>query len=332
MIAIVWRLVVFVPALTSLLNFLPIPPYWFEELNRFWSIYYLLHHLLALLLLVLSRRRISAGLQRWGVALFVMLSLGYAREFWPFILASRPTPESVFGEEPGEIRTFKLAHVSWEPAADRVGLLSWLSVEKPDLVAISGLNAELESALMETNYFSYHEALPRADGFGLGVFSRFAIRSLEQTSVGEDLPPVLATTIGLPAQQASTVPLALVLYKGLPPWAEHDYHLNRLVVRRFSTQYRHGHSQLIVVGNLGAPHSSYSYMRLKKAGSFRDAMQGFGLLRTWDARRPWLRFTLDHVLYRGHMLVSDFRTYEVPGLSHKGLVVKFVYQQAMQGG
>lgn len=320
---LLFRILVFVPLFGSTLNFLPIPPYWFEEINRYWATYYLLHHLLALALLAVVGRRFGERALKYGALLLVVCSCGYVRNFWPIWGAARPQLDEL-GAQAADIanpQQFKLMHVAWERAGDSHELMRMLAEESPNILALSGVGNALDEEIRRTQKFSTHELIAREDEFGLAIYSTFPVLSLEQTSVGEGLPPVLGLKLGLNRSK----PLTLVVFKGLSPFHEHDYHLNRLVVRRFSTQYRHGHDKLIVVGNLEAPHSSYAYVRLQKAGAFQDAQQGFGPLRTWDARRPWLRLTLDHLLYRGRMITTDFRVRSLAGLSHKALLSTFQY-------
>ena len=58
-------------------------------------------------------------------------------------------------------------------------------------------------------------------------------------------------------------------------------------------------------------------------GRMHNAMHGFGLMRTWNAENWWLRFTIDHVLFRGNFRVRSFEKLPPAGSDHFPLLVEF---------
>lgn len=135
---------------------------------------------------------------------------------------------------------------------------------------------------------------------------------------------------GLEVQGAVVVSVAvgtsqilIAAVEALSPFASGSERQNELLSRRLGIFLRHTPSDVILIGDFKSSPNSRVYRRFEHAAYLSNAAFGFGLSRTWDAQNPFIRFVMDHVLYRGGMQVTKFSRLILPGSSHFPLLVDF---------
>ncbi len=314
---LIFLLFLLLPHVTSSLNFLPVPPLWWEEVNLFYSGYYLCFHLFA----VISFLCFHFGLKPRARMAFVLWSavllVGYAARFAPFF--SKPEfPASIQSEEE-QPEVLSVLFAPLNPLTNTESLKTLVFRKLPTLVAVSGLTEKLDLSKAENLYHSTYE-VPRADGFGVALYSRIPILDAQVLNLESDLPPVLSVTL-----DTLDTPLRVLLFKTPAPFSAEAYHQTKLLVRRLSTPLRHTSDPLLVLAQLNAPQSSLSYNRLRKAAKLSDAMKGYGILKTWHESEPLLHFTLSHVLYRGNLKPLNYVSTESVGGGHIPMLVEFEF-------
>ena len=61
----------------------------------------------------------------------------------------------------------------------------------------------------------------------------------------------------------------------------------------------------------------------EEGAGLKSAAWGFGLRRTWRADSWFLRFSFDHILYRGSLTLCDFRVLADIGAGHLPVMAEF---------
>ncbi len=172
----------------------------------------------------------------------------------------------------------------------------------------------LELATLYENKFE----LPENHNFGLAFFSKFQIDTDILSSVGNYLPPNLIAKVNIYGTKINFSGFHLI-----PNISERAYDSNRRTIRRTATIARDLELPTIWVGDFNATPSSKNYKYIKHKLKFKNAMEGFGLKKTWSSKNPFLWFTIDHVLHNTDFEVLSAKTVEIPGSDHFGLVVSF---------
>jgi hypothetical protein len=309
---------ILLPLIGSSLNFLPVPPVWLEELNLFYSSYYLLHHIVSLVALLSLRSLGGRFLRGICLSLAVLLSAGYLLRLKPFFFP--PSPSIAATEVTSETQKLRTIFIHLDAQAQAKQLVDYLHKEQFDVVAIAGWNAAWADKLAALDQLPYRHQIAREDGYGLALLSRYALTEDSSPFFGEGLPPVLHVVIEPVPGQA----IHAVVLKTPPPFSAEDYHIAKLLVRRLSTPYRHTSTPTIFFTHLNAPQSSLSYARLRKAARLSNVMWGFGLPRTWHSQHWYLRFPLAHILYRGDLMVENPKVIGSFGMAHSPIQADFL--------
>lgn len=326
MLRFVFAACILLPLLGSSLNFLPVPPVWLEELNLFYSSYYLAHHLVALVMLLILRSLGGRFFRIFCLIFATLLSAGYLLRLKPYLLASQATVATSQTAPNTKNLSTIFIHLDAQTAATQ--LIDYLEREQFDVVALVGWNTAWAEKLSALPWLPYRQQLVREDGYGLALLSRYAVSEVSNPFLGEGVPAVLHVSIEVTPGQV----INAVVLKTPPPFSAHDYHTAKLLVRRLSTPYRHTTESTIFFTHLNAPHTSLSYGRLRKAAGLSDSMWGFGLHRTWHSQHWYLRFALAHVLYRGDMIVRNAEVLESFGMAHYPIRTEFLVSTAATQG
>ena len=211
---------------------------------------------------------------------------------------------------------------------DRYEALSSLIDEtQADVVVLQELTpawlSNLEPALVD---YAFRLAIPRDDAFGIGIFSRKPMPSVEAI---DSLPlalPTIAATI-----EVSGRPLTLVATHSIPPigmadndaGSEHLHSVAAIVNERRAD---------VLIGDLNTTMWGASYRRLEDATGLRNTRRGFGVLPSWPTFLPFAMIPLDHCLVSGRIDVVETTLGEHIGSDHRPLLVRLAWHEDGDAG
>ena len=229
------------------------------------------------------------------------------------VLAPRFTPRAT---PPADAPTIKLllANVLTDNR-DHASLLALIAREQPDVIALLEVNDGWLHALAPLSITHPHShRVPRADNFGIVLFSRLPLSDLKTVYLSPSEVPSIRATLTL-----GTCPISLLATHPLPPGTADNLTLRDLqlaAIARWSTEAPH---PAIVLGDLNCTPWSPAFRTLLREGALHDT--GRGLNPTWPDQ-PWLlRIPLDHCLTSSAFAVADHRVGPHIGSDHFPLIV-----------
>ena len=229
--------------------------------------------------------------------------------YWPGPAASGASPAQ------GPVRVLYANVNVANPHHDTI--VSVLMKDKPDVLVISEISAPLYDVLKpHLEEYPYREVVPRNDCFGLGVFSRLPVVSMDIRFLGEARLPSIRCVIG-PESQG----VVLWATHPVPPMGQREWTWRNEQVKTLVGEIMSDPRPAIVVGDLNmAPWCSWFGMF--KAAGLKDSAEGMGLVPTWPFYFPdFMRIPLDHILVSTDIPVLQRDVLSLPGSDHRPVSV-----------
>ncbi len=260
-------------------------------------------------LMALGTRRFGIGAASLGMTLFHGLAL------WPYY-ASVPSPheqesspESSLESTPS-LRLVVANVLTTNP--NHKAFLDWVRAQDPDVLALLEIGAGWHQTLQrELKAWPHEETLVREDNFGMAIYSRVPIETLQWMPV---LPGGPVNALVQLQWEGRSVPLLLT--HPIPPvagWASRQRDQQIAGLARVSVLQE---DLALLVGDLNATPWSKAFTPLRQT-PLRDGRLGFGYLGTWPAWAPaLLRIPIDHVWLGPGWQVTSFETGPQVGSDH----------------
>lgn len=282
----------------------------------FWGLDLMVHFrvqyfwgLLVLILVLLT-------LRKWRVAEACAVCLVInALEIAPLWIHGRPHP----GPEGTSLRLM-LANVLTRNL-DPKPLLGLIEREMPDVVVLEEIDVRwLRDLKAITDKYPYRKQIPRSDNFGIAVYSRHPLESVDVMVLGEAEVPSL-----LVRMEMGGWPVFILATHPLPPGgAEYSRLRNEQLAAIPDALDGLGGSR-ILIGDLNVTPWSPHFMRLRRETGLINSGIGVAWHTSWPARLPsLLRIPIDHCLHTPDLLVTSKRTGPYIGSDHLPLIVDFV--------
>ncbi len=200
----------------------------------------------------------------------------------------------------------------------------WLGVIRdadPDVVAAVETDewwAETAAALDETH--PHHVALPQDDTYGMLVYSKLPLDSVEVLHRVEPEVPSLRLTVRL----RSGEPVTLVLVHPRPPrpdiQQDSDLRDAELVLAGRDVAQLDG--PVVVAGDLNDVAWSHTTRLFQELSGLLDPRVGRGTFSTFHAEHWWLRYPLDHVFHSEHFALRELRRLDPVGSDHFPILIE----------
>ena len=316
---IVIRILVPASLFGSAVHFLPVR-YHLQEVSINASFYHLIISLILLVCLFICKDVFSARYQ-WGLKIILgFLCLNYLlplKPFYSYRAQSAARPPADQGKRAANVRLF-YANVH-EANQNYSQLRSLILAARPNIVGLLEVNEAWERGLDLAGLFKTHHYVPFADCYGLVLYSDYPVAGNIEDRIGDHFPPVIRADLQVTPGRT----LSFTLLHAQPPKEDRALETNKVLFRRVLTPIRHAPGDVLVAGDFNAtPYSGY-YRRFIWGARLDNAMHGFGLWRSWKADSWFLRFTIDHVLYRGRLKVLSFEVLPDVGSDHLPYLVDF---------
>ncbi|MEO1484006.1 MAG: endonuclease/exonuclease/phosphatase family protein [Myxococcota bacterium] len=207
-------------------------------------------------------------------------------------------------------------HTGGEP--DRVA--AFIAKHDPDVMALLEVDSRwLERLGAVLDAYPHRVERPRADDFGIAVYSRVPFVDTEVLR----FPPLLLPTISVRLESGLTV----VATHPLPPSTVSNSVARNRQLLGIAARAAKTDGPLMVLGDLNTTPFSPSFFEVLRQGRLRDSARGYGFSPTWPVSFPPLWIPIDHALYSDRVEILDRRVGEDLGSDHYPLVVEFRHER-----
>jgi endonuclease/exonuclease/phosphatase (EEP) superfamily protein YafD len=205
---------------------------------------------------------------------------------------------------------------------DPVLVSELVASERPDILLLQEINKEWVESLngLEMDYPHRH-MIPREDNFGIGLYSRHPLQSVETVIIGRDLIPSIAARLSLPDADVD-----LLGTHPLPPVGR-DRSQSRNIQIEGLTEHTRTSEPFILAGDLNTTPWNFYFRRLLHESGLRDSARGFGVQATWPRFGWMLRIPLDHCLHSDEIIIVDRRIGPDVRSDHFAVIIDFQVKQ-----
>ena len=308
----------------SATNLLP-TKHWIQEINVSGGGYYFVLHLLSLPLIYFGKSIFTHRTRRNLLLAVPLLCLFYLKDIAPFYLgpvaydhrADKGPIDNSPLLTPG--RGFSVLMSNVERSNRNYAVIAQrINEANADLITLLEVSHELLDHLSLKKRYPFSIEIPQDNMHGIALFSKFPLSGRQFIDVGQGLPPVIVSEVVFPEKT-----ITFATFHTYPPGANIALDINQRLMRRVSTEVRNREWDLVMAGDLNATPFSWYYKKFIAWNDVQNAMYGFGFNRTWNAHNWFLRFTIDHVVYRGRIEVEDYQRLQPIGSDHFPILVKF---------
>ena len=189
--------------------------------------------------------------------------------------------------------------------------------ESPDVVILLEVTDAWMAGTRElAARYAYDYAVPRADNFGIALYSRVPLAAVTHV----DSPP-----LGYPTIVAETAfagrSVTLIGTHPTIPLGAHGFDARNEQLRHVAGLAAESGNATILVGDLNVTAWAHSFRSFLRQSGLRDARRGFGVSPSWPMFMPFAMIPIDHALVSDDIAVVEFRTGPRIGSDHLPLIV-----------
>ncbi len=205
------------------------------------------------------------------------------------------------------------------------GLLDLVGRHRPDLIVTIESDQWWESALgaLQQDY-PHTVRYPADDTYGIHLHSALELTDTSLEFLVEDNVPSIHATVTLGGGRRIRLHL---LHPAPPAPGENEEAVERdaelIVVARTVPREK---LPVVVAGDFNDVPWSPTMRLFRRISGLLDPRKGRGFVNTFDARRWYLRWPLDHLYHSSHFTISDFRRLPSFGSDHFPLLVELALQ------
>jgi endonuclease/exonuclease/phosphatase (EEP) superfamily protein YafD len=201
--------------------------------------------------------------------------------------------------------------------ADTQALIALIVAEQPDVVVLQEVTDAWTTA-METlrDSYPYQHAHPRDDKFGIGVFARNPLQSvdvIESPPYGFPSLVVRQSVNGRIATYVTTHPI--------PPLGKEGFRARNEQLASIAEVIASISGPKLLIGDLNTTMWAEHYEQLVESTGLTNARYGFGVIPTWPRQLPFARIPIDHCLVSDDIAVLDIRSGPNIGSDHLPLLL-----------
>jgi len=195
---------------------------------------------------------------------------------------------------------------------DYLAVANYIKDNDPDILILQEYTQEWEENLeLDLAQFPYSKRIPRTDNFGMALFSKFEVDTIELISIGKaDIPSILTRF------KLQEMPVTLVTIHPLPPSDQFSFESRNQQYDKINEYIDKFGGAFIVVGDLNSSPYSAHFKKLVNEDELRDTRMGVGVLPSWPNYFPLMYIPLDHILISEELTYQDRRTGPNIGSDH----------------
>jgi len=192
-----------------------------------------------------------------------------------------------------------------------------IAAERPDIIVLQEIT-EAWSAAMEALHDEYphRHVQPRYDNFGIGVYARQPLQSVDVV----DSPPY-----GFPSlifrQSLNGRIVTYVTTHPIPPLGKEGFEARNEQLASIADVIASISGPKLLIGDLNTTMWAEHYEQLVESTGLRNARYGFGVIPTWPRQLPFAKIPIDHCLVSDDIAVLDIRSGPNIGSDHLPLPV-----------
>ncbi len=176
----------------------------------------------------------------------------------------------------------------------------------------------LEQLLPTLDDYPHQFTLPDADNFGIAIFSRLPLQSVQSLTLDESCTPALIARL-----QLDGFPLALIGIHLFPPKSRAKAWRRNHQLALTASYLKAQPGELLLIGDLNTTSWSHSFRQLLRDSQLLDSRQGFGMQPSWPAGNILLRIPIDHALHTPGIAIHGRRLGARTGSDHLPLIIDF---------
>lgn len=190
----------------------------------------------------------------------------------------------------------------------------------PGIVVLEEVNNRWIKALQPLmQAYPYSVVEPRADNFGMALYSRYPLRKSSILYLGIAEVPSISALV-----EAGSDVLTVFAIHTLPPSGKRYSELRNEQLAAIPELVHEATAPVLLLGDLNVSPWSPYFTRLLAESGLRDSGKGRGIQPTWPADRPMWLIPIDHCLYSQGVHISDKRIGPDVGSDHYPVVVDFL--------
>lgn len=236
---------------------------------------------------------------------------------WYFPAVTLPGEAPKNAEDYGDPITILQANVR-RTNPDATRFVALVDTEQPDLLVIQEATTEWLASLGAIRHsYPYKVEEPRADAFGIALFSKFP---LDRTAV------IASDPLGFPDIVARALiggqRLSIISTHPMPPIGASNYGSRNLQLDSVAKLASRTPGPLVVVGDLNITMWAHHYRKFEETSGLSNARKGHGITPTWPLFFPPALIPIDHCLVSNDIYASYVTTASAIGSDHLPLICK----------
>lgn len=172
--------------------------------------------------------------------------------------------------------------------------------------------------------YPYYEPIPRSDGGGMAIFSRYPLTGVEVLTLDESTHVAVLARVNVDG----TVVSILALHPPAPVQSHKFVNRNRQFTEA-ALLLRSVSGPKVLIGDLNTTMWSPYFGELVKDSGLRDGRLGFGLQPSWPMPLPALfQIPIDHCLVSDEIEVVAVRTGGTTGSDHRPVIFDIRFEES----
>lgn len=253
---------------------------------------------------------------RWAV-LPLLVVIVNAAQFLPIYLPAEARRAD--GAPAGRLTYRAVSANVYTANRNQAAFLKFIQTQQPDFFLVMEIDDRWAAKLRQLESQYPHSVVrPRPDNFGIGLYSRAPIRSVEVVEMTPAALPTIRATLAL-----GDGALTVIGTHPLPPVGRSYSTLRNRQLAELGELVASIPDPQVVLGDLNVTPWSPHFSDLLARGRLRDSRQGLGVQPSWPSL-PWpMQIPIDHALVSADVHVVTRRLGPPIGSDHRPIVLEF---------
>ncbi len=196
-------------------------------------------------------------------------------------------------------------------------MLELIESENPDLVVLQEVS-DLWAAAMNAlrSDYPHRHVIPQHDNFGIAVYSRQPLMSIDVLST----PPLDLPSLVIKQVTGNSV-VTYITTHTIPPLGRLGFDARNEHLADIGERIATFDGPVVLIGDLNTALWGHHYKKFVADSGLRNARRGFGVVPTWPRQLPFAMIPIDHCLVSDEFDVLDIRSGPNIGSDHLPLLV-----------